>query len=102
MSGDLLKRLETVTARLEAYAAALPAGGGKAGGARGESKGLALDMHNLWGKSCLCRLHAACTGDGVYSAGVSAYDSYYSGTVQPFIDVCRKVKETSHIVRVEN
>jgi adenylyl cyclase-associated protein len=66
MSGDLLKRLEAVTARLEVYASTLKGRGG------GESK----------------------DGD---SAAVSAYDAYYAGTVQPFIDCARKVKETNGI-----
>jgi adenylyl cyclase-associated protein len=66
MSGDLLKRLEAVTARLEAYATGLKPRGG------GESK----------------------DGD---SAAVSAYDAYYSGTVQTFVDNARKVKETTPI-----
>jgi len=70
MSGDLLKRLETVTARLEAYASSLPAAGAK----KAESKGAGGD-----------------------SAGVAAYDAYYSATVQPFIDTCRKIKETTQI-----
>ena len=40
-----------------------------------------------------------CGVAGEESRASAAYNEYYSSTVQPFVDVCRKVKETSYIVR---
>jgi len=69
MSEALVQRLASVVARLEAYASKVTGGGGGS-----DSK-----------------------GGGEESRASAAYSEYYSSVVQPFIDACRKQKETSTI-----
>jgi adenylyl cyclase-associated protein len=73
-SADVIKRLEAVAAKLEAYANNLPAAGSSSGGARSrESK---------------------------ESPAVSGFAAYYAAAVQPFIDTVKAVKETAYIADI--
>jgi hypothetical protein len=71
-SADVIRRLELVAQRLEAYANNLPSGGGASSGGRArESK---------------------------ESPAVAAYQAYYEASVVPFINTVKAVKETAYIV----